>query len=344
VTITVDNAAPEAFATAPTAATTFGEERVGQSAASGYAAVTGTEVTLHGASYDAAEPDTAPAASTGAPGGGSTGGTSSTRAAATAATRTGATMGAAPDPTVGRRYRWSQTDGPITSLVAGTGDRFRLSSFTPTSPGTYTFQLVVTDHGGAGASSTPATVSVVVRRAAAAGTLSGVVRGPGGTTLGGATVEVFDGSPFGRPVASTTSAAGGAWSVPHLRAGDSYYIRFTKSGYATRWSGDELLLLTARAVHAPDALADITLTPTAGLRTITGVARTSTGAGVAGLVLLFDEHGFVIATRAGADGSYTFTGLTPDNAYRVQVYPTDPDLAPRPSAVTQAGARSGSVG
>ena len=59
----------------------------------------------------------------------------------------------APSGTSGRQYSWSQTGGPATTLTPGAGAGFRMASFTPAVAGTYTFQLVVTDHGGTGAAS-----------------------------------------------------------------------------------------------------------------------------------------------------------------------------------------------
>jgi len=233
-----------------------------------------------------------------------------------------------PSGTVGRQYVWAQTGGPPTALTPGTGAGFRLASVTPSAPGTYTFQLVVTDHGGTGAASVPATATVDVRAVPATGTLNGTITDAGGGALNGATVDVFTDPVAGSPIGTTTSGAGGAWTVPGLAGGVDYYVRFTDAGYGTRWAFDGLSAARARPVRVPNATVDATLTLTANLRSISGAVLNSASTAVNGLTVnLVDDSGIIASSTTAGAGAYTFTGLTAKANYRVQLAPADASYA-----------------
>ncbi|MEZ5180258.1 MAG: carboxypeptidase-like regulatory domain-containing protein, partial [Acidimicrobiales bacterium] len=70
--------------------------------------------------------------------------------------------------------------------------------------------------------------------ALAAGVLGGSVVDAGSVGVPGVTVDVFEAT-WGVHVASTSSGGDGLWSVG-VPAG-SYRVRFTKAGFAERWSG-----------------------------------------------------------------------------------------------------------
>jgi len=219
----------------------------------------------------------------------------------------------------GRQYTWSQTGGTAVTLNPVTN--FRNRSFTPPSAGTYTFSLTVVDHGGTGAASAPAPVTVEVRDAAGAGTLSGIVRDTSAALVADVTVDVLA-TATGAPIATTTTSASGAWSVGGLSNGTAYFVRFTKAGFGTRWANDGLTIGGAgvRPVLAPSPLVDAVLTPTASLRTIDGNAVNSSNAAVAALaVRLFDTNGLVATTLTNGVGHYQFSGLTPKTKYRIQL-------------------------
>ena len=266
----------------------------------------GTTVVLQGASNDQIQPDTAPSG------------------------------------TSGRQYAWSQTGGPGTVLTPGVGAGFRIASFTPATPGTYTFQLVVTDHGGTGAASAPVSVSVQVRAPASAGTLSGVVKDQGGAPLSTATVQVYANTPSGAPVATTSTDASGAWSVGGLTAGVGYFVNFSKGGFSTRWQYDGFDTSYLRAVNTPNAIVDATLSSVT--RTITGFATDSTGSPLTGVkATLVDESGPLTAVTTAA-GVYSFSGLTPKSTYRVQLAGSNAPYVPAWVTTDGRGANSGASG
>jgi len=250
----------------------------------------------------------------------------------------------APSGTTGRQYTWAQTGGPAVTLTPGTGAGFRQATFTPPSAGTYTFSLVVTDHGGTGAASPPANVTITARSAPAAGTLNGVVTDETGAALVGATVDVFT-NVAGSPVATTTSGAGGVWTVGSLSAGTRYYVRFTSAGRGTRWNFDGFNTFFVRPVMTPNAIVDAMLTSTGSLRSITGTVQNSALAGVSGIkVRLLDHTGLLSQTTTVAGGGYSFTGLTAKGTYRIEIAQGDATFATAWVTSDGRGSMTGATG
>jgi hypothetical protein len=265
----------------------------------------GSPVILQGASNDQIEPDVTPAGST------------------------------------GRQYAWTQTGGPGIALTPGGGAAFRTATFTPASAGIYTFQLVVTDHGGTGTASAAVPVTVDVRNAVGAGTLAGIVKDQAGAALSGATVEVYT-NKAGAPIASTTTNGSGAWTIGGLSNGTNYFVKFTNAGYATRWDFDGFNTAFVRPVTTPRATVDAVLSNVT--RSITGTVVNSASVPVTGVaVQLVDETGVLDSTTT-VGGAYSFTGLTAKGTYRVQIAPSDATFAPAWVTSDGRGASTGASG
>jgi hypothetical protein len=124
----------------------------------------------------------------------------------------------------------------------------------------------------------------------------------------------------GARVATTPPDGVGSWSVTGLVDGSSYTVRFTKVGFGVRWAKDGVNATPARPVVAPNAFVDAVLTPTASLRTISGVAILSNASPAVGCpVRLFDGPIAVASTLTDGAGGYAFPGLTPKGRYTVQI-------------------------
>jgi len=270
--------------------------------------LTGSTVVLKGASNDAVEPDTAPAGTT------------------------------------GRQYSWTQTGGVAVTLTPGTGVNFRTASYTPAGAGTSTFSLVVTDHGGTGAASAASPIAIEARVPPTAGTLRGVVSDSLGAALSGVTVDVMT-NPAGPVLGTTTTVAGGGFSIGALTNGTAYYVRFSAAGFGTRWALNGIGATGVRPVLAPSAVVDATLTATASLRTVGGTALDSSASAVGGAtVLLFDDVGQLASVTTTGAGAYSFAGLTPKANYRVSIARANPTYFEAWATTDGRGSTTGSSG
>ena len=216
----------------------------------------------------------------------------------------------------GRTYTWTRTAGPSTpTITAGVGALCRTATTSALVAGTYTFQLSVND--GDGGISTD-TMNVEVRAAAAAGTLSGVIKDQATSAgLTGATASVYLGAPIGAPVAtSAATPASGAWSVTGLAAG-TYYVKFSKVGYQDEWYLGALGSSGAKGTTNTSSLIDGSIAATGTLKSISGTVVNNVPAAVSGVsVRLYDETGWLASTTTDGSGAYSFANLKPKSTYR----------------------------
>jgi hypothetical protein len=91
-------------------------------------------------------------------------------------------------------------------------------------------------------------------------TLSGVVRGSGGTPLNGTSVYAFDGTSYVYDGAATMGS-GGTYTI-NLPAGSyKLYVQPNTSGYADQWLGGSTYASAAVIPVSGTTAQDITLTP-----------------------------------------------------------------------------------
>ena len=246
--------------------------------------------------------------------------------------------------TTGRTYAWTQTAGPAVTLTPADHN----ATFTPTATGTYTFALVVTDHGGSGASSPPASVTTVVRAAPAATTLSGVVVDPAGAAVAGVSVSVRPGSKNATELSpAPVTDASGAWHIDNLTVGTSYFVRFTKAGFLTRWNNDLLEAANPPGLSVPNGVVDTVLTPTANGRRINVTVQAAGGAPLptpVNLKLRVNDESNLPVDYTMSSGTFQVQNLTPKGTYRIQVVSTDAAFANVWLTVNGAGAVNGSTG
>ncbi len=154
----------------------------------------------------------------------------------------------------------------------------------------------------------PATIDETL--ALSPGTISGTVT-DGSNGLTGVSVSAIAPS-TGSTVATTTSTTGGTYQLPPLPEG-SYQVRFSLSGYTTRYSGGATSSATAPLVTvspgADTAGVGTTLAPQS---TISGSVRNgSVGVGNI-IVIAYDQASGapVSLTVSDASGDYQLTGLS----------------------------------
>lgn len=157
----------------------------------------------------------------------------------------------------------------------------------------------------------------------AAVALSGTVAGPTGTAMSGVKINVIDLS-TGSSVATATSGAGGAFTVPAL-APDDYTLKFdaTSTTFA-QYLGGTSVLANAQPLGLDGGAGDksflkVTLSASGG---ISGTVKTTSGTSISGATITVyqakDAKWIVVKTvTTTSKGAYSVTGLQP-GAYRVQ--------------------------
>lgn len=152
--------------------------------------------------------------------------------------------------------------------------------------------------------------------------ISGRAVNPGGTGLAGMTVTVLQASDTaGAAVISTTTGAGGAWSVGGLRIG-TYALRFTGPGYDAAWfrtaaaNPAEVKVAQGGQVFVDDALkaggaiGDTTMSPTTATSTypLRGSVADANGDPLQNVAVTAEAKGGGAQTATAttdADGEYT---------------------------------------
>jgi hypothetical protein len=206
---------------------------------------------------------------------------------------------------------------PSTIVASGLDGYYRSPQL---APGTY----VVAIGGSAGSGLASEAHTVVVADGATTldvaldeiGAIAGVVRGPGGAPIAGATVHVFEASTSWVPNATVVTGSDGSYSAVGLPPG-SYRLAFrapTGSGLLDRWHDDAETRAGSTAVTVT---AGGTMTVDAELTGPGSIAGrvTAAGAQVEGIrVLAYRATDGIVAsarTVTAADGTYVLVGLAP---------------------------------
>lgn len=145
------------------------------------------------------------------------------------------------------------------------------------------------------------------------GQLNGMVTGPGGKRVGGATITITDGT---NTITTSTDSTGnvGAWSVVGLSTPSTYLVSATLAGMST---GSRLVPLGAGGA------ATVNLKLVAGVGAITGTVSALDGSGGLGGVSVSATDGDAITRTATTvtggtlRGRYTLSGLTAPGKYTI---------------------------
>ncbi|HEV3093511.1 MAG TPA: carboxypeptidase regulatory-like domain-containing protein [Solirubrobacteraceae bacterium] len=221
-------------------------------------------------------------------------------------------------------YGWQ-----IASAVTGTGGAYTVVGVPS---GTYTVQFAPIGTGSdylptnrTGVSVTNgATTSAIDEALPAGGTVTGTVTdGTSGTGLAGVTVTLY--SLYQQYLISTTTGAGGTYSLPGLPTG-TYEVGFSYGSYVSTYYGGSQSLGSAThiSVIAGQTTGSVSQAlPRAGQ--IAGrVTDAVTGTAIANVqVQIYDSSGSVIAsTQTGTTGGYSVTGVLP-GTYTASFTPGD---------------------
>lgn len=155
-----------------------------------------------------------------------------------------------------------------------------------------------------------ATKPLTVTMAPGQGQLNGVVTGPDGKRVGGATVTLTDGT---ETVTTSTDSTGdvGSWSVVGLSTPASYLVSATAAGMST---ASKLVPLGA------SGSASVSLTLQAGVASITGTVGALDGTTLGGVTVSATDGASVqrsatTVTEDGLRGRYTLSGLPAPGRY-----------------------------
>lgn len=225
--------------------------------------------------------------------------------------RTGTPLG---DVTVSTRV--GEVEVKVQTPTSGTVGRFRLDGLP--SPGTYVLRLERPGYGTEvvavqlGAGQDRGDVDVTL--AAAAGAVTGTVRGPDGVGLGGVRVAVVGGA---TEIVTTTFTNGtvGAYRLSGLALPGTYTLTYSLDGY-----GAQTMQVVVSKEQA-DATADVVLAPELGR--VTGTVVAPGGVVVGGAEVLVSDGTTLrttatATTPAAAVGTFDVTGL-PVGTYTVTV-------------------------
>ena len=245
-------------------------------------------------------------------------------------------------------YGWQ-----VASAVTGTGGAYTVVGVPS---GTYTVQFAPIGTGGdylptsrTGVSVTNgATTSAINEALPAGGTVTGTVTdATSGTGLAGVTVMLY--SLYQQYLTSTTTGAGGTYSLPGLPTG-TYEVGFSYGSYVSTYYGGSQSLGSATQIsviagHTTGSVSQAL--PRAGQ--IAGrVTDAVTGTAIANVqVQIYDSSGSVIAsTQTGTTGGYSVTGVFP-GTYTASFMPGDSTSTLMSQwyggAITSAGATSFAV-
>ena len=245
-------------------------------------------------------------------------------------------------------YGWQ-----VASAITGTGGAYTVVGIPS---GTYTVQFAPIGTGGdylptnrTGVSVTNgATTSAIDEALPAGGTVTGTVTdATSGTGLAGVTVTLY--SLYQQYLTSTTTGAGGTYSLPGLPTG-TYEVGFSYGSYVSTYYGGSQSLGSATqiSVIAGQTTGSVSQAlPRAGQ--IAGrVTDAVTGTAIANVqVQIYDSSGSVIAsTLTGTTGGYSVTGVLP-GTYTASFTPGDSTSTLMSQwyggAITSAGATSFAV-
>ena len=153
-------------------------------------------------------------------------------------------------------------------------------------------------------------------------TLSGTVSTSAGS-LAGATVHVFDGTAYAW-VGSTTSTAGGAYTINLPQGTYKLYIQPNSAGYPDQWhGGPDYAGATVITLNA-NTTEDISLSgsPPPATFTLSGTVTGAAGAPIVGAAVhVFDgtAYAYVANTTSTAGGAYTID--LPQGTYKLFIQP-----------------------